>query len=66
MNEFVTIRTFTYPHDAFIIKTRLEDEGIECFLKDELTIQADNFLINALGGVKLQVRQSDYAKATRY
>ena len=50
MEHYVTIRAFTYPQDAYIIKGRLEAEGIDCFLKDELTVQADNFLTNALGG----------------
>jgi len=47
--------TFTYPHESYIIKGVLESKGIETFLKDELTIQVDNFLSNALGGVRLQV-----------
>jgi hypothetical protein len=63
LEQYITIRTFTYPQDAFIIKGRLEAEGIECFLKDELTVQVDNFYTNALGGVKLQVRESDRDRA---
>ena len=62
-NHYVTIRTFTYPHEAYIIKGKLEAEGIECFLKDELTVQIDNFYTNALGGVKLQVKESDSTRA---
>ncbi len=61
--QYITVLTFTYPHDAYIIKGRLESEGIECFLKDELTVQVDNFYTNALGGVKLQVRESQHAQA---
>jgi hypothetical protein len=41
----------------------LESEGIEVFLKDENTVQAYNFLSNAVGGVKLQVRESDVFEA---
>jgi hypothetical protein len=59
MEEYVTVITFTLPQDAYIIKGRLEADDIECFLKDELTVQVDNFYTNALGGVKLQVKQSD-------
>ena len=62
--HYVTIRTFIYPHDAYIIKGRLEAEGIEAFLKDEMTVQVDNFYSNALGGVKLQVKESDIDRAT--
>lgn len=63
MEQFVTVYTFNYPHEAYVIKGRLESEGIQVFLKDENTVQAYNFLSNALGGVKLQVRESDVKEA---
>jgi hypothetical protein len=59
MDTLVTVRTFTYAHEAGLAKSLLESEGIFCFLKDELTIQANPFYSNALGGVKLQVRAED-------
>lgn len=59
MNELVVIKTFLYSHEAVIVRSILEREGIFCFLKDEFTIQANPFYSNALGGVKLQVRQED-------
>ncbi len=59
MAEFITIKSFEYPHEAQIIKNKLETEGIFVFLKDEYTIQTDNFLSNAIGGVKLQVMKED-------
>src|SRR5688500_18358504 len=64
MEHYITILTFTYPQDAYIIKGRLEAEGIDCFLKDKLTVQVDNFYTNALGGVKLQVKDSDSERAS--
>ncbi|MEO1050608.1 MAG: DUF2007 domain-containing protein [Bacteroidota bacterium] len=63
MGKFTTIATFQYPHEVQVVKGKLESEGIEVFLKDELTIQVDNFLSNAMGGVKLQVRESDINRA---
>lgn len=63
MEQFITIYTFSYPHEAAIIQGRLESEGIETFLKDELTVQTYHFYSNALGGIKLQVRESDVAIA---
>jgi len=63
MDTLVTIKTFTYAHEATIAKSLLESEDIFCFLKDELTIQANPFYSNALGGVKLQVREGDIGKA---
>lgn len=63
MEQFVTIYTFNYPHEAYVIKGRLESEGIVVLLKDEKTVQAYNFLSNAVGGVKLQVREGDVEEA---
>ncbi|MFW5760722.1 MAG: DUF2007 domain-containing protein [Cyclobacteriaceae bacterium] len=60
---FITVKTFTYPHEAHVLKGRLESEGINVYLQDELTVQAHNFLSNATGGVKLQVWSSDMEKA---
>ncbi len=64
MDSLVTVRTFTYAHEAAVAKSLLRAEEIFCFLKDELTIQANPFYSNALGGVKLQVRTQDAARAT--
>lgn len=53
--NWTTIHTVTYPSEAHTIKMQLELEGFEVFLKDELTVQVDNFYSNAIGGVKIQV-----------
>ena len=63
LDKFVTIKTFTYPTEVAVIRGRLESEGIECFAQDELTVQANPFYSNAIGGVKLQVREHDVRKA---
>ncbi len=63
MDPFITIATFQYPHEAYVIQSKLESEGIIVFLKDELTIQAHNFLSNAAGGVKMQIQASDLEAA---
>jgi Putative prokaryotic signal transducing protein len=63
MGDFVTVLTMSYPQQLYIIKGRLESEGIECFLKDELTVQSNNLWSNAVGGVKLQVQKQDVEKA---
>jgi hypothetical protein len=64
MEKLVTIMTFTHPSEMYVIRWRLEMEGIDCFAKDELTIQIHPFYSNALGGVKLQIRERDLEKAT--
>lgn len=65
MEKWITILTFTYPHEAHLVKTKLASEGIETFIRDELTAQVNNFYSNAIGGVKLQVRSEDYDDAFR-
>jgi len=60
MNEtFSTVAKFQYSSEAQIIKGRLESEGIEVFLQDNLTIDTDPLVSNAIGGVKLKVLTKD-------
>lgn len=63
MNNWITIISFTYPHEAHLAKTKLESEGIETIIQDELTAQVNNFYSNAIGGVKLLVKESDSNRA---
>jgi len=63
MSLQTTIATFRFPHDAYIFRTKLESEGIKVFMQDELTIQTDNFLSIPMGGVKVQVSDSDIEQA---
>lgn len=55
MTGWTTIYTFTLPSEAYVVKGRLEAEGIPVFLKDEMTVQVHNFYSQAIGGVKLQI-----------
>lgn len=61
--EYHTLKTFWLSHEAITVKSYLESEDIDCYLKDELTINADPLLSNAIGGVKLQVSELDFARA---
>ncbi|WP_338732061.1 hypothetical protein [Mangrovimonas cancribranchiae] len=65
MAPFLTVSTYMFPHELAIDRSKLESFGIECFVKDEFTIQTHNFLSNALGGIKLQVKQHDYDAALK-
>lgn len=62
---FSTVAVFQYSAEAQIIKGRLEAEGIETFLADNHTIDTDPIVSNAIGGVKLKVRQEDETKAVQ-
>jgi DNA-directed RNA polymerase subunit RPC12/RpoP len=65
MNDWVTIAIFTYPHQAALLSSKLEAEGIECYTKDGNTISANPFYSNAIGGVKIQVRENDVEVANK-
>ncbi|QQS51219.1 MAG: DUF2007 domain-containing protein [Bacteroidota bacterium] len=58
--NWLLILTFVYPHEAHFAKAFLESEGIESEIRDELTAQMNNFYSNAIGGVKLMVREADF------
>lgn len=62
MDDFKMLISFTYPHEAHIAKGYMESNGIETLLKDEMTVSVNNFYSNAVGGVKLLVKDSDYKK----
>ena len=61
--SLVTVRTFTSPWDAYIVKGRLESEGITVFIANEHHIWVNWPLSNALGGVKLQVPNNQVEQA---
>ena len=62
MDFIVTIATFYNPIRAQIQKTKLESEGIPCFLADGNLLPSVSFFSNE-GGVKLKVRREDAENA---
>jgi len=62
-SKLVTIRKFRDVPEAYIAKGLLDSAGIECFLFDENIVWTDWFWSNAVGGVKLRVREEDAAEA---
>jgi len=58
-DELVTVKTFFYDHETLLLEPMLQSAGIEYFLKDHRTVTVDPFISNAIGGIKLQVRQED-------
>ena len=61
--NFVTIRTFQNNFSAHLMLTKLQGEGMVCFLKDEFTVTVDPILSNAIGGIKLIVKKEDEHEA---
>ena len=62
--ELVTVKTFDNYFVANIILSRLQSEGVECYLKDETTVIMDPILTNAIGGIKLVVRKENQEAVT--
>lgn len=54
---------FQYSSEAEIYKGKLEASGIEVFLRDQFTVDANPIWSNAVGGVKLYVRTEDATQA---
>lgn len=61
--RLVTLKIYTHPTEAYTLVSKLESEGVQCFLDGEHTITIDPFLSNAMGGVKLKVSSIDLEKA---
>lgn len=61
--KLVTVATFSQAIEAHLIKSKLEWENIECTLADENIVNINWLYSNAVGGVKLQVKESDVKKA---
>ena len=63
INGFKFLTAYRDIPDAYISKGKLEDENIICLIRDEYTVQMNWFYSNAIGGVKLYVKEEEYEKA---
>jgi len=61
--NFIIAQVYNNYIDANIIMGRLQEEGINCWLKDENTVTIDPILTNAVGGIKLMVAESQAERA---
>lgn len=62
-DTFTTIARFNYSSEAHIIKGKLNSEGVDAFLTDDVTIDVDPLVSHAIGGVKLKVPTVQLEKA---
>lgn len=58
--QFTLFNSFDNYINASIQLSRLQQEGIHCYLQDEYT---NTLLFNAVGGIKLMVADIDVARA---
>lgn len=63
--ELVTVQSFDNYFTANIFLTRLQSDGVECWLKDENTVTIDPMLSNAIGGIKIIVKKEDENKVIK-
>ena len=61
--KLVTIRRFRQGLEAYLSKSKLESEGIDCFVQDEHLISLNWLYSIAVGGVRLQVKSCDVKQA---
>jgi hypothetical protein len=61
--QFVPIWSYDNYIPAQIALGRLQEDGIDCWLKDENTVTIDPIIANAVGGIKLMVLNSQAQEA---
>jgi transcription elongation factor Elf1 len=61
--QYVPISVYDNYISAHIAMGRLEEDGINCWLKDENTVTIDPILTNAIGGIKLMVATTQAERA---
>src|SRR4051812_15374009 len=59
----ITVRSFSKPEEAHLLRAHLEGNGIPAFVRDDHTITADWALSNAIGGAKVEVAEEDFDDA---
>jgi hypothetical protein len=64
-DPFIELTSYSYATDAelHILRNSLDEQNIEFYEKDAMTIAADPLLSNAIGGLKIMVRQSNEVDA---
>ncbi|MGA2296526.1 MAG: DUF2007 domain-containing protein [FCB group bacterium] len=62
-NKTIVLQSFDNSFQANLIKSKLEDSGITCFLTDEITSSINPVYGFAIGGIKLNISEKDYQYA---
>ncbi len=63
--DYVTIAVFDMPGELTVIPSLLDSEGIDFRILNELSAQTLNIYSQAMGGIQLQVIQSQEQEAKR-
>jgi hypothetical protein len=65
LNKPVVLRRYRDMPEAFVAKSILDAAGIESFLQDDNVVRMDWLWSNAMGGIKLIVRERDAEEAEK-
>jgi hypothetical protein len=57
--DLITVAVFHSQPEFLLARTRLESADIECFAYDENMLRIGGWHSHVLGGIKLQVRESE-------
>ncbi len=64
-DKIITFEAYYDPMLAHIVRSRLEANGVPCFVADENTIGANPLYNQAVGGVKVKIFERDLEKCRR-
>jgi hypothetical protein len=59
MVNFITIAVFNFPQEIVVLKSILENEGINHYFENETIVSVDPFASIAFGGIKLKIHPND-------
>jgi hypothetical protein len=62
-DDWVTVETTVWGHQADLLRSVLEGSGIEVFIPDEHMASLRSHVLLGGGGVRVQVRASDVERA---
>lgn len=65
MNKLITLFSSNAPIACYLLKGRLESEGIDCYIFDENIVCVHPFKAVAVGGVKLKVNLEQFGDAKK-
>jgi len=57
------VKTYVYSHLAHLDFAKLKDEGIDVIIKDDNIVSINPIYAQAVGGIKLLVKEEDYYRA---
>lgn len=63
--DLITIKTFDFSHKAHLMKSMLDNEGIESYVFDENIVNAFPLYSNTVGGIKVKINKQDFEKVCR-